>query len=260
MVHLVPKDGAGPRDTPTPTPMLRQATRLRRAIQPLWTALERCVPVNTAERIVLAVSGGPDSAALMEAFARWPRRHLVAEATVVSVDHQTSAQSRAIAQRVCGRAIALGFSAEVVTVHAFDEVNEGRLRDLRYAALTRRFGEPGAPKTALLTGHHADDVADGILLSTLGLTAATRPMLVERPLAPALTLCRPFVSLPQSTLRGALSAAGAPRPVVDAADRREQNTRARLRRTLGPALAALQPRWAETVVRRAKSRPPPDPA
>lgn len=243
----------------TPRPEVRRTTRVRRAIQPLWTAFEKCAPLLEAERIVLAVSGGPDSAALMEAFARWSRRGTVGEAFVITVDHQTSAKSREVAEAVCGRAMALGFSAEILFVRAFGAADEGRLRDLRYAALSRSFAAEGAPTTAIATGHHADDVADGILLSTIGLTSATRPMRAERTLAPQLTLVRPFFGLPQSALRAALSATGAPRPAADEADRREKNTRARLSRTLRPALQSLQPRLTETVVRRAKSPTAPDP-
>ncbi|HEY4222182.1 MAG TPA: ATP-binding protein, partial [Myxococcota bacterium] len=109
-------------------------------MQPLWSALDAHVGARAA---VLAVSGGPDSRALLEVVARWPgRSHVVV--TVASVDHGTRPESGAEADAVVARAHALGFDAVVLRLDFAHGRGEGPLRDARYRALFHAAAQRGA--------------------------------------------------------------------------------------------------------------------
>src|SRR5690606_16138329 len=89
-------------------------TERRRLLQPLWNALDVGVAPALPRGVLLAISGGPDSRALMEAVARWPRRFdprsgEVARIEVASVDHGARPEAQVEVEAVCGRARALGF-------------------------------------------------------------------------------------------------------------------------------------------------------
>jgi tRNA(Ile)-lysidine synthase len=189
-------------------------TERRRLLQPLWNALESHVDV--ANGALLAVSGGPDSRALLESVARWPRR-FDGEIHVASVDHGTRRESAAEADAVVARARVLGFAGVVLHVDGAGR-SEAPLREARYTAL---FGYARAQSlAAVVVAHHEGDVAENALLSWLGQGggALARPGVV-----------RPFVALSRADMRLALAACG-----VDGAfaDPDAVSARSRLRRSL----------------------------
>ena len=66
----------------------------------------------TSGRVILAVSGGADSTALMVLAQRWSRSHAAVELVAATVDHGLRAQSRAEAESVAALAARLGLRHE----------------------------------------------------------------------------------------------------------------------------------------------------
>ena len=182
-------------------------------------------------RIGLAVSGGPDSLALLLlAHAALPGR--VAAATV---DHGLRAESAAEATMVAGLCVALGVPHAVLRVE-LDEGNvQARARAARYAALAQWMEREALE--ALLTAHHADDQAETLVLrlnrgSGAGGLAGVR----ARGLVPAtrLPLLRPLLGWRRSELGGVVDAA-ALEAVQDPSNADDRFDRARIRKALAGA-------------------------
>jgi len=110
------------------------------------------------DRLGLAVSGGPDSTALLLlAAAAMPGRIMVA-----TVDHQLRPESADEARHVadiCGR---LGIPHATLAVTVADGNVQAEARRARYAALAAWMERNGLD--ALATAHHADDQAETLLL------------------------------------------------------------------------------------------------
>ncbi len=167
------------------------------AVDGVFAGLERA-------NLLLAVSGGPDSVALMGMAARWARR-LGAEAPtlhVATVDHGLRPASRAEADRVGAAAAVLGFSHAVLPWEGPKPATgiQERARAARYALLIAHACAVGA--THVLTGHHADDQAETVLLrltrgsGVTGLAGMRR----DTALAPGLRLLRPLLGLRKAEL------------------------------------------------------------
>lgn len=126
---------------------------------PAAGALEMLAPYRS---LLLAVSGGPDSVALMLLCAAWRARsaHAIAVATV---DHGLRATSRSEAVQVGDWARALGFSHSLLTWEGEKPSSriQERARSARYGLLAACAEQIGAD--AIVTAHHADDQAETIL-------------------------------------------------------------------------------------------------
>ncbi len=110
------------------------------------------------QRIAVAVSGGMDSVVLLDVLveiAAWHRGELM----VVTVDHGTPHAARHAAW-VEAHAASLGLPCRVFAVSP-KSTSEEHLREARYAA----FEGVAADRIAL--GHHADDLAETVLLHLL---------------------------------------------------------------------------------------------
>ncbi len=207
-------------------------TTVRRAHQPLRNAWAAHVGPRAPGGVVLAVSGGPDSRAMLEMCAHLPdddRAPLI----VAAVDHKSHPASTQAAHDVARRAQALGFAAAVL--HADEDgrgLGEAAWRAARYRLLTAHARAHGA--ATVVVAHHRDDVAEGFLLDLLGWGGGPggAAMAAVRPLGPGVALCRPFLSLPRATLRAALEAQGVTDVFVDPADEAGDNRRAQARRLL----------------------------
>ena len=183
--------------------------------------------------LLLAVSGGPDSTALMQAVAAWPAAPPLFVATV---DHGLRAESRAEAEGVAAEAARLGLPHAVL---AWEDrparVSQAAARSARYRLLADHARAVGAGRLA--TAHTLDDqaetvlmrLADGSGLSGLaGMAPATR--------RGALLHLRPFLGLPKAALAATCWGRGW-RFVEDPSNRDPRFARPRWR-ALAPLLAA----------------------
>ncbi len=169
------------------------------------SALKVFASLHTAKAIVLAVSGGPDSVALMLMAADWAKSGSAPPLFVATVDHGLRRESRAEAEQVALWAEALGLPHRLLIWEGDKPKTriQERARDARYDLLCAYAVEIGADH--LLTAHHADDQAETILFRLLrgsglrglaGMAAATqrqnlvhqRPLL-DWPKADLVALC-----------------------------------------------------------------------
>ncbi|TSI16810.1 tRNA lysidine(34) synthetase TilS [Brevibacterium aurantiacum] len=116
--------------------------------------------------VIIAVSGGADSMALLHACAFLHRRGEL-HAHAVTVDHGLQSSTAEVARRVVSIAESWGLPAEVatVTVAAGDEGLEAAARDARYGALEAAREAHGAEW--VLTAHTRSDQAETVLLGLM---------------------------------------------------------------------------------------------
>lgn len=121
---------------------------------------------TTAPRIILAVSGGADSMALLHACGFLHRRG-ECEARAVTVDHGLQTGSAEVARSVLATAESWSVPAEMstVTVDAGAEGLEAAAREARYAALEDARTRAGA--RWVLTAHTQSDQAETVLLGLM---------------------------------------------------------------------------------------------
>lgn len=186
--------------------------------------LDRLAPPG--RMLALAVSGGPDSLALL-LLAHAARPGMIAAATV---DHGLRKEAAAEARMVSDACHRLGvphWTLPVIVPESPSGV-QAAARAARYAALARWGQEVGA--IALATAHHVDDQAETVLMrlargAGLAGLAGVRPM---RALEGGLSLIRPLLGWRRAELGSIVTAAGL-KPVDDPSnhDPRFDRTRAR---------------------------------
>ena len=120
-------------------------------------------PFANATGILVAVSGGPDSMALLRLAAHWastPGRPPVLAATV---DHGLRAESRAEADEVARWCAPLGLRHQILTWTGPKPATriQERAREVRYRLLDACARQHGCD--VLLTAHHMDDQAETVL-------------------------------------------------------------------------------------------------
>ena len=117
--------------------------------------------------LLVAVSGGPDSVALLLLAARWRASGGGVPVFAATVDHGLRRESAGEAARVAGWAAALDIPH--ATLNWIGEKPDTRIqeraRDARYALLVAHAARIGAD--TLATAHHADDQAETILFRLL---------------------------------------------------------------------------------------------
>lgn len=122
---------------------------------------------DCARGILLAVSGGPDSVALMLLAAAWAHRRSAPPLSVATVNHGLRPDSRSEAEQVDRWAAALGLPHEILDWDG--PKPRSRIQELarqaRYDLLFRHAARIGADIVA--TAHHADDQAETILFRLL---------------------------------------------------------------------------------------------
>lgn len=189
--------------------------------------------VAPGERIGVAVSGGPDSLALL-LLASAARPGLVEAATV---DHGLRAESRAEAAMVADICAGLAVPHAALTVHwpqKPDSNLQARAREARYEQLSRWARDRNL--TAVATAHHADDQAETLLMRLArgaglpGLVGARRRRMLE----PGIALVRPLLGWRRTELAAIVRAAGLT-PVDDPANRDPRHDRSRFRSLLATA-------------------------
>jgi tRNA(Ile)-lysidine synthase len=193
--------------------------------------------LGSAPALVIAVSGGPDSTALMMLAARWRaalRRG--PDLLAVTVDHELRSESAGEARSVKRLASRLGLRHR--TLRWTGEKPSAGLpeaaRDARYRLLAA--AARGAGATHILTAHTRDDQAETVLMrmargsGLTGLGGMPRETEIGH-----VRLLRPLLTVPKARLIATLAAVGLSF-VDDPTNRDPRFTRARLRGLL-PALA-----------------------
>jgi tRNA(Ile)-lysidine synthase len=206
------------------------------------------VPDDAA--LLLGVSGGPDSMALLHGAARLVgtgvrRWHL----TVGHLDHALRADSAADAIFVTDAAVALGLPAIVrrTDVAAVARDEKLGLEEAGRAARYRFFAE-AAPEGLIATAHTVDDAAETVLINLLrgsGLSGARGiPARRDR-------IVRPLIDERRSELRRWLDGGGV-RYRLDPSNDDAGFLRNRLRREVLPVLEQLRPGSVEAIARFAR--------
>ncbi|MBM4318451.1 MAG: tRNA lysidine(34) synthetase TilS, partial [Deltaproteobacteria bacterium] len=198
-------------------------------------------------RVLLAASGGPDSAALLAAFASLPEGRRP-QAVAAHVDHGLHPAAAAAAIAVQRQAERFGLRLRLAALSRGSAPglrfgSEAWARAGRYASLVDLAGQEGAQ--AILTAHHRDDQIETLVLRLLR-KAGTRGlggMPAVRWLAGGLLLVRPLLDQPRALLAQVVCAEGlGPLVVEDPTNRDERSLRNRVRHRLLPQLRnALHP-------------------
>lgn len=191
-------------------------------------------------RLALAVSGGPDSLALMLLAARWrDARRAGPELSVVTVDHRLRPGSRSEAEGVGRAASGLGLGHAILTWKKAELPSaslQARARTARYDLMAAYCHAHAIP--ALVTAHTQDDQAETFLMrlkrgSGLDGLAA----IPEKGLWAGIAIFRPLLDVPKARLVATLDEAGLPF-VSDPSNADPRFERARMRERTG-ALEAL---------------------
>ncbi len=196
---------------------------------------------DAGELCLIAVSGGPDSLALLDVLHRGAALH-GRPLVVGHVDHGISPESGVVAGKVVEAAAARGLRCVSVQLHLGPACSETRARTARRTAL-REIAE-GVGATAIVLAHHADDQVETVLLR---LFRGSGPAGLAG-MAPRVgPWVRPLLTIPRSQLTELLSAQGLS-GWQDPANRDPRHLRSWLRMELLPALAARLPDVKERIL------------
>jgi tRNA(Ile)-lysidine synthase len=205
-------------------------------------------PLAGRQGLVLAVSGGPDSTALMWLAARWAARPPV---LVVSVDHGLRPEAAEEARLVAANAERLGLPCRLMRPAgmALHGNRQAAARAARYDCLVAAAREAGCD--TIVTAHHRDDQAETLLLrlargsGIYGLAAMAPEVEID-----GIRLARPLLGVSGGALKAVAEASGLPL-VHDPSNLEPRYDRVRMR-ALMPALTAeglTAERLAETAER-----------
>jgi tRNA(Ile)-lysidine synthase len=211
-----------PRSPAAPEPPADLVARFAQALARLW-------PEDG--RLGLAVSGGPDSLAML----------LLAEATipgrfeVATVDHGLRPASAAECAMVAQLCAARGIPCAVLQVTVAPGNLQNEARKARYAALAA-WAEQRV-LSAVATAHHADDQAETLLMRLnrgSGLSGLTGVREARFMPGSAVAVIRPLLAFRRGELAGLVAEAGL-EPVEDPSNADPRFDRARIRRALAEA-------------------------
>ncbi len=159
-------------------------------------------PLASAKATLVAVSGGPDSTALLVMAAAWAARR-GARIFAATVDHRLRPESAAEAAgvaRLCAR-LAVPHATLVWTGPKPSSRLQERAREARYRLLTAHAEEIGADTIA--TAHHRDDQAETVLFRLLrGSGLAGLAGMAETSERGGVRLVRPLLGLAKADLVG----------------------------------------------------------
>ena len=152
------------------------------------------------DRILVALSGGADSSALLLLLHKQMPENLIGAAHFHhGIRGKDADEDAAFCAKICvmrGLFCAIGLGFVPKTARAPDD--EGRRQ--RYNFLIETATEYGA--TVIATAHHADDQAETVLLRVLRGTSVEGlcGIPTQRELQPGLRICRPLLSVRRTTL------------------------------------------------------------
>jgi tRNA(Ile)-lysidine synthase len=210
-------------------------------------------PVEATTRLVVAVSGGADSLALLHLLTHsslHPQKNIVA----AHLDHALRPSSAAEAEQVAQWATGWGVSCrlgrvEVGALAAGAGLSlEAAARQARYQFLAGVAAAEGA--SAVLTGHTADDQAETVLMRLIRGTGvmglgAMRPV-SPLPGGPGLTLLRPLLTTSRAEILKYCRAHDL-QPIEDESNADPAFFRNRIRHELLPYLATFNPQIKERL-------------
>jgi tRNA(Ile)-lysidine synthase len=214
----------------------------------LYAALDAAVPAEVSG-LVVALSGGPDSAALLRATAALGKNFRALPLRAVHIDHglqAAAADFRAACEALCDQLrVALRIVAVPIACDAGLSI-EAAARDARYAALAAEI-QPGE---CLLTAHHREDQAETLLLQALR-GAGIKGM-------SAMPVCRafgggwhvrPLLDVAHSELE---QVGGQPSALIDPMNEDLRFDRVYLRKAVWPLIEKRWPGAAVTLTRAAR--------
>jgi tRNA(Ile)-lysidine synthase len=201
-------------------------------VRPEDEALHQAImslPVDAAP-LLLAVSGGVDSMALLHAMVRWAPARIAAVATF---DHGTGAFGREAAALVAATARRWGVPVVRERTREPAGTTEAQWREARWRFLRR---VAAGYRARVVTAHSADDQLETIVQRVLR-GAGPRGLAA---LAASGPIVRPWLSLPRTALHAYVAAHAIP-TLEDPANHDRRHQRVRLRLDLLPALEAASP-------------------
>ncbi|MFP4053112.1 MAG: tRNA lysidine(34) synthetase TilS [Phycisphaerae bacterium] len=224
----------------------------------LAAAIDDDALLAPGERVVVAVSGGLDSVALLELLGRLSaRRGRGYRLTVAHLDHalrDESVDDADFVERLAGQAGLACIRRRVDVAGMAEEWGMGieeAARRCRYDFLCE--AARAARASAVATAHHADDQVETALFRLLrgSHLAGLAGMPASRQIAPGVRLVRPLLNVRRRELEACCRATGHTWR-EDATNRDTDLTRNFLRRTLLPLLRErMNPRVDEAILRTA---------
>lgn len=182
-----------------------------------------------SRRLLLAVSGGPDSVALLD-LMHGASDEFALELAVAHVDHGIHRESGAVARQVGALAAGYGLPFLSRALSLGEDAGETEARQARYAALQELREEWGAG--AIVTAHHADDQAETVLMRVL---AGSGPAGLAAMPAAAGGILRPLLPFRPDELARHVRELGLP-TWDDPANRDSRHDRAWIRTVVLPVL------------------------
>ena len=181
------------------------------------------------ERIGVAVSGGPDSLALLLlAQAAYPGRVCAA-----TVDHGLRPEGAAEAAFVAGLCADLGVPHATLEAGMTERTNiQAAARERRYALLASWAESTGV--ACLATAHHLDDQAETLIMRLLRGSGLSGLAGIRAAKSGAVPIVRPLLGWRRDELAAIVAAAGI-EAVADPSNEDERFDRARIRRHLADA-------------------------
>ena len=176
----------------------------------LGAALLTSWPNGHKRHLLLAVSGGGDSIALLHLASRWAVKNNF-ECSVITIDHGLREESASEAHFVSSVADTLGLQHQTVNWTGWDGFGntQMRARDARYRLIEQHRGE----RSVVLTAHTLEDQAETFLMrlkrgsGVYGL-ASILPRQYFAFQQSGYWLLRPFLNIPRQDLRSFLHAEG----------------------------------------------------
>ncbi len=204
-------------------------------------------PLAGAAGWLLAVSGGPDSVALLSLAARWREGRVAPALHAATVDHGLRPEAADEAHAVAALCSRLSIPHRTLVWEGDKPTTrlQERAREARYRLLAGHARAVGAD--VLVVAHHLDDQAETVLMRLLrgsGVTGLAGMAALAQ--AEGIAIARPLLGLRKAELVAWCEAEGLPY-VDDPSNRHPRYTRARLR-----ALIAEEGLDAEALARLAR--------